>query len=553
LSRTLAVAALTALLLVLPFEPRRPTLPVLGLELTLLEAVAAAAVAVLLYANRDRLGALLGRPPLPLAFLWSYVAAQFLSAAVAPMNRVLAAKFAVRMAAAAAFALAVAATPREVLRRGLAALTLSCAVVAVLAILEGIGVTALDPFLDRFRAGPFLIGTSRRASAGSENPNLAAAMLLYGLVPAVGAATLRPRAARIVVPLTLLFSLGVLFTYSRGGLAALAVALATLGLALAARHRATARAAAAAMATLLLAGVGFALTGRSLRLPYPARVPPHAVRYAPGEAFLSLGPGEARTVPITLTNTGRRPWEAAVLGCSWQRADAALAMDWVATARCPIAPVPPAAPGESVRVAAAILAPAREGRYLLVWDLVADGWVMSSAGVAPATVPTIVSRTPTTAQPFSYSLPAAAWQRGRAALWRAAAAMWRDHPITGVGPDNFRWAHAAYAGRPRGWQHETLIAANNMFLEAAATTGTLGLIALLGTFAATLRAAWRDLARVPAGSAQSVFPAVVLALTAAIAVHGAVDSFLGFTGHYLFLGFLVGAASSTDAAAESAA
>ena len=74
------MGALSALLVVLPFEPRRPTLPVLGLELTLLEAVAAAATAALLFIGRERLGPILRRPPLPLALLGSYAAAGALSA-----------------------------------------------------------------------------------------------------------------------------------------------------------------------------------------------------------------------------------------------------------------------------------------------------------------------------------------------------------------------------------------------------------------------------------------------------------------------------------------
>jgi O-antigen ligase len=218
-------------------------------------------------------------------------------------------------------------------------------------------------------------------------------------------------------------------------------------------------------------------------------------------------------------------------------------MDWTATARCPVTPVPAAASGQTVRVEAAVRAPAEEGRYLLVLDLVADGWVMSSAGVAPATVPTTVSRDPVSARPFTLVVPAAAWQRGRAALWRAALAMWREHPLTGIGPDNFRWAHAAYAGWPRGGGPDTLIAANNMFLEAAATTGTLGLIALVGTLLATARASCDNLKAAPGEPSDAVWPAVWLALIVGIAVHGTVDSFLGFTGHYLFLALVVGAAS----------
>jgi O-antigen ligase/polysaccharide polymerase Wzy-like membrane protein len=539
LNRSLSVGALATLLLVLPFEPRRPALPVFGLELTLLEMVAAAASAALLYLNRDRVRAVLRRSPLPLLCLWCYVAANGLSAAAAPLNRVLAAKFALRMAAAAVVAVAVAVTPRETVRRSVPALTVAGAAVAALAIAEGVGVVALDPFLDRFRSGAYWMGTVRRATAGSENPNLAAALLLYGLVPAVGAAALRRSPVLPTVTLATLFSLGLLFTYSRGGLIASTAALAALGLAL--RARASARAPALAVLTLLVVTAAFgATTGE-----FASRLAPdsYAAAYAPAEAFLALSPRQRRDFPLTLTNTGRRPWSAAVLTCSWRRAEGTLLTD---RAACPVTRVPRAAPGASVRADAAIRAPAAEGRYLLVLDLAADGWVMSSLGVTPATVPTVVSLEPASARPFTPAIPEWTGRRDRAAMWRAALAMWRERPLLGIGPDNFRWAHSATAGPSHGAVYETTILANNIFLEAAADTGTLGLLALVATLVATARAAWRALLRAAPGSADAVEAAVLLALTAGVAVHGTVDTLLGFTGHYLFLGIVVGAASTAD-------
>ena len=480
------------------------------------------------------------------------MAAQFLSAGLSPMNSLLAVKYALRMAAAAVFALAVAATPREVVRRALPALTVSGGVVATLAILEGLGVTALDRFLDDFRVGPFWVGVSRRASAGSESPNLAAAMLLYGLVPGVGLASLRPRAGRVIVPLTALFVTGLTFTYSRGGL--LALALATLCGALAAKRSPFLKGPVTALGAFLGIAAVLAVTARTLeRVPSPVPGPPaRAARYEPGETFLAFAPGETRRVPVTLTNTGRSPWTTGALGCTWQRAEAERTIDWAATAHCPITPVPPVAPGDSVTLQAETRAPGAEGRYLLVWDLVADGWVMSSAGIPPATIPTVVARDHALAQPFVLTMPAGLWRGGRPALWRAALAMWRERPVTGVGPDNFRWALAEYVGGSRGVTQDTLISASNMFLEAAATTGTLGLLALLGTLVATARACLRSLSRAPRGSSDAVWPAVWLALVVGIVVHGTVDSLLGFTGHYLFLGIVVGAASQEDALIDAA-
>lgn len=552
MSRRLSRGALSALLLALPFEPRRPTVPVLGLELTLLEMVAGVATAALLHAHRDRLRLLLRRPPLPLAFLWAYVAASGLSAAVAPVNRALAAKFVLRMAAAAAFALAVAAAPRAVVRRSLPALTLSCVVVAVLAIAEGVGVTRLDVILDLFRPGPFTAGTSRRATGGSENPNLAAAILLYGLVPAVGAMTVLGKAARLALPLTALFALGLIFTYSRGGLAALIAALLVLAVASAVPDRPFARSPFLALATVMVVAVAGLATRPALRarlLP-EGRSPAYAARYDPGESFLSLAPRERRAVPLTITNTGAAAWGAATVGCTWRKAAGDLATDWDATAACPSTRMAAVASGQSLRVDAAIQAPAAHGRYLLVLDLRADDWVLSSLGVPPAAVPAAVSGDPATAPRFNLSVPPGDWERGRLPLWRVALALWREHPLTGVGPDNFRWIHAAHAGWPRGAANDTRIAAGNMFLEAAATTGTLGLLALAGTLTATAWTARRALAHAPARSAERAASAVVVALITGIAVHGMVDSFLGFTAHYLFFGLVVGMAASLDGRVE---
>src|SRR5688500_5576673 len=155
---------LPALVFLLPFEPRRPALSVLGLQVTLLEGAAGALALALLWSARRRLAPLLRRPPLPLAFLALYAAAHVLSAAFAPAHRDLAAKFALRMVVMAGLGLAAAAAAPETGRRALVALVATAVVVALLSIAEGAGLRAIDPLLDRFREMPFNIGGSRRAS-----------------------------------------------------------------------------------------------------------------------------------------------------------------------------------------------------------------------------------------------------------------------------------------------------------------------------------------------------------------------------------------------------
>jgi hypothetical protein len=198
-------------------------------------------------------------------------------------------------------------------------------------------------------------------------------------------------------------------------------------------------------------------------------------------------------------------------------------------------------PGEAVVLSAEVRAPAAAGRYLLGWDMVQERvtW-FSERHVAQAVVHVDVAGEPLAAAKApapaaSTAVPAAPpeWHPGRAELWRLALALWRRRPVTGVGSDNFRWLYGEAAGQP-SW--DTRVFANNVLLEAAATTGVLGLVALAGTLVATVLAAWKALGRpAPGGGAAALF-----ALTVGLAAHGMVDYVLAFTGHYVLFAFVVG-------------
>ena len=530
--------ALPALVFLLPFEPRRPVLPLLGFQVTLLEAAAGVMGVALLWSVRRRVPALLRRPPLPLAFLGLYAAAHVLSAAFAPAHRDLAAKFALRMLVMAGLALAVAAAPPEAGRRAVIALVASAVAVAALTVAEGVGWQAIDPFLSHFREMPFNIGGSRRATATTEYPNLAAAFVMAGMLAACGLATAWRRPLPAVLPLAALFSAAMLWTYSRGALVATALGLAALAAAGWMRRRLAAPA-LAGLAVLLAASAAFAWSGEvyRLRLEGEGAASWYGAAYEPAEKALTLRPGETRTTGVRVTNTGRMTWGADRLFH--------LAYHWYDTAgrkvedgrrtRLPR----DVAPGETVTLSAEVHAPAAPGSYLLGWDMVQErvSW-FSDRDVAPAMVPARVAGAPAAvaAAPPKAAAPAApapAWQPGRAELWRLALALWRRQPLTGVGSDNFRWLYGEAAGQPAS---DTRVFANNALLEAAATTGLLGLVALAGTLAATFWSAWNALGRPGAtGVAAALF-----ALTVGIAAHGVVDYVLAFTGHYVLFAFVVG-------------
>jgi O-antigen ligase len=186
-------------------------------------------------------------------------------------------------------------------------------------------------------------------------------------------------------------------------------------------------------------------------------------------------------------------------------------------------------------VSADLRAPERAGPYVLVLDVnSASTGYFSTAGTTPGWVPVAVGAT---AQVLPSPPPPPA-RRGRFELWRIALVMWRAHPLTGVGPDNFRRLHVEYGGWIAGGN--VPVGAHNVYLEAAATTGLLGLLALLAVFASAGAAAVRARGR----SEDHLRASAVLALLAAMAVQGLVDSLLACTGVYLLWALVVGLAAT---------
>ncbi len=103
-----------------------------------------------------------------------------------------------------------------------------------------------------------------------------------------------------------------------------------------------------------------------------------------------------------------------------------------------------------------------------------------------------------------FSLDPGAWERvttfddggnGRADLWQVAWRMTGDHPVIGVGLNNFVVEARDYVRQPGALEFVDLIAerphvAHNTFLQLLAETGIVGLALFLGLLGASLRAAW---------------------------------------------------------------
>lgn len=108
----------------------------------------------------------------------------------------------------------------------------------------------------------------------------------------------------------------------------------------------------------------------------------------------------------------------------------------------------------------------------------------------------------------------------RVAHWQAAADMWRDHFWTGVGIGNYAAVYAEYA-LPK-WP-DPLGHAHNVYLNMAAETGFVGLLAYLVFVGAALWHTWRVARQVTHPLARGMAVGV-LGVLVALAVHNLFDN-----------------------------
>jgi len=124
--------------------------------------------------------------------------------------------------------------------------------------------------------------------------------------------------------------------------------------------------------------------------------------------------------------------------------------------------------------------------------------------------------------------------RGRKSENLAGIRMWADHPLIGVGPDNFEVNYLKYSERigtdPRPEQR----GAHNLYLESLAETGVVGATAFFSVLWLSLRGAWRARQRLPGRDAllaEGVFVALCAFLICALTLHSAYARY-----QWIFLG-----------------
>jgi O-Antigen ligase len=490
------------------------------------------------------------------AALWSLVL--LLSALLAPLARASAVKFALR--SLGGVTLLVAASDlldsRRAIRRALTALAAGAVVAALLMALEiGVG-GRLAALLRPFHAQTFGILGLARASGPFQYPNIAT-MYLEAVLPVlvatgvVWAGEIRSRHALRAVAVTAVAALAIIYgtvlAASRAGLVTALLGL--IGVAVLARELPTLRRlsiglAGGLVAVTLIAQAASPLLALRLRVWQERSWYASVIEPTPDSAPLPspLPVGTDLTIALSIRNIGALPWAAGGkkpvrVSYHWMSEDAqeVVVLDG-ARSDLPGDVVP----GAKVDLLATVTTPARPGSYLLWWDLVHEKvtWFSDTGDLGlwqPAVVgaPAAGKGKGKGRTPRSVLTPNGFNEFSRAALWWAGWLAFRDHPLLGLGPDNFRHAYGDYLGRK---DSDSRLHANNFYVEILATMGILGLLALV-----TLMVALARTARRAAGARDSrVLTFGVSAGLAAYFVHGALDYFLEFTPTYALFWLLTG-------------
>ena len=549
---SLAWIGICFLVLAAPFEARNPVLRLPFQELSSVELALLAVVGGWLASVAW--SRVLPRWRSPLAAPWIAFLLAMSVAAVLSVHRLNALHMVGRLAVAFTIYLVgvnglITPGRRRVL---IAVIAASGALAAILVVLEYLGVGPVLRGLRLFRADVALIGGQVRAGGTFQYPTIAA---MYLEVTFALALCLLPIAldsgrrglAALVVAAVVLIAEAIIVTFTRAGLLAMVSTLCIVG-ALRYRQRGIDRAVQVLIVIALLIAVQV-LTSRSLeslRLRWTTEGLEEWYRadvQAPQE--LTMSTGSRMTVPVALTNTGGKTWDPDasqpfLFSYHWLLPDEDRVVSWEGLRTRFPAPVPP---GETVKLLALVEAPREPGRYRLLWDVEQEHrlWFSTEPGSTLAfSHATIVGEATGRIGPVSsMPLPRRVVRPRRMVLWRAAAKMMVEHPLFGVGPDNYRLLYGTYSGLVPA---DPRVHSNNMYLEVLAGGGIVGGLAFAWLVWRAARGLLDAVRR--AVGMEAMAAAGIAAACAAIALHGALDSFLSFTPTYVLIAVTLALAST---------
>jgi O-antigen ligase len=111
-------------------------------------------------------------------------------------------------------------------------------------------------------------------------------------------------------------------------------------------------------------------------------------------------------------------------------------------------------------------------------------------------------------------------------LWRSSLSMFLDHPLFGVGLDNFLYAYRERYILDTAWEEPSLSHPHNLILDFATRLGLAGLLVglwLFGAWALNLYVLARDRLRDPAWTEWRPLLVALVAALAQTVAHGMVD------------------------------
>ena len=391
--------------------------------------------------------------------------------------------------------------------------------------------------LKAFRPGFHVVGGQLRATSTLFYPTITSMFLEVAF--ALGLVWIA--SSRLAFAALVLTGAGIIATFTRAGLITMTISLLFYGGVLFVRGRRWSGE-HTRLTTLALVLAGLVLVSRSPQMLI-ARMSTEGSQEWYGASYtvpqrLTLRPDSFNDVPVTLKNEGRIAWQSSeappfALSYHWLTpgSEEVLIFDGL---RTPFAQA--VSPGEEVTMQARVRAPGYPGDYVLVWDVVQENrtW-LSLEGVYPGRSTAVVDGQPVGPPLLTRGrMPSSVMRMPRFVLWSTALRMAREHPLLGIGPDNFRHTYGRYLGLAV-W--DTRVHANNTYIEVLAGMGTLGALALVWLLVAAARSLKHVL---PGAGAALPLAAASAAACLAIGAHALVDSFVTFTPTYVAFAIAAG-------------
>jgi len=519
---------LLATLLLLPYEYWLPQLPVGRFTVTTLEAVWALAVltwlASLAFERR--------RPHVPnliMAGVAVMLVGGLASAALADGYNLDAAVFVGRSLTGWLLFMTTAdlAVERRNVRLPLVAIVVGASVSAAI----GLALFANPDLRNALNVHEFAAAGAPRLAGTYDYPNTAAMAWEAGSLLAVALITIETRrAVSILWAICVAVMVGaMILTLSRGATVGAAIGMVAVGiLALVAGRRRIGVSIFGAAAVLVVLTLLIEITVAPIaRLFTDAEAGLYDATYqAPTSTTLNAG---TAVVDVQVTNTGTLTWNGDpgdgdyTLGYHWLVPDTGE----IVADGADFAPLGKVAPGQTTTVQAVVHGPDSASGYQVGWDVTRDtsGW-FSVRGV-PMGSTTIQLGQPGGSGPLGSYVAVEPLVPPREDLWHAAVQMITERPLLGVGPGTYRLRYGSYLGMAT-WDERAF--AHNIYLEIAATTGVVGLLAFLFVVGAAIAPLVRALGRRKRTEPDPLCPSPRTWLTLGAILAGVI----AFLGHGLF-------------------